>query len=98
MEATAPDSTNPTRWAPKSKAGSLSAGDGFDQCRALAQAQSEIVAKRRQDAHADVAVGTRDERVFAEPLGRRGRLSPELWAEAQIEAAGVAKRRSRAAG
>ena len=38
MEATAPESTNPTRWAPKSKAGSFERGDGFDQCRALAQA------------------------------------------------------------
>ena len=58
MEATAPDSTNPTRWVPKSKAGSSSAERGLDQRRALAQAQGEIVAKRRQDAHPDV--GSRD--------------------------------------
>ena len=78
MEATAPDSTSPTRWAPKSKAGSVERGDGFDQCRALAQAQGEIEAKRRQDAHADVAVGTRDERVFADCLGWRGRVAAAL--------------------
>ena len=49
--------------------------DGFDQCRALAQAQGEIMSKRRQDAHADVAVGTGDERVFADCLDWRGRWS-----------------------
>ena len=47
--------------------------DRFDQCRAFAQAESEIISKRRQDTHADVAVGARDERVFAIPFGCGGR-------------------------
>ena len=97
MEATAPDSTSPTRWVPKSKAGVVHRRDGFDQRRAFAQAQSEIVAKRREDTHANIAIGTRDERVFgAARFERCGH--PQHWAEAQTEAAGVAKRRSRAAG
>ena len=97
MEATAPESTSPTRWVPKSNAGSFERRDGLDQCRAFAQSQGEIVTARRQDAHADVAIGTRDERVFAGPsVGATG--PSELCAEAQTEAAGVAKRKSRAAG
>jgi hypothetical protein len=52
--------------------------DGFDQCRPLAQAQSEVISKRRQDAHADIAIGPRDERVFAGPFGWRGRVIAAL--------------------
>ena len=78
IEATAPDSTRPTRWAPKSKPGSFESGDGFDQCRALAEAQSEIISERRQDAHADVAIGARDERICGAGRFGGGALSAEL--------------------
>ena len=97
IEATAPDSTSPTRWVAEVEGGVVQRRDSLDQCRAFAQSQGEIISKRRQDAHADVAVRARDERVFAGPLGRRGRFT-QLWAEAQTEAAGVAKRRSCVAG
>ena len=66
MEATAPDSTKSDQMGAEVEGGVIERGDGFDQCRALAQSQSEIEAKRRQDAHADIAVGTGDERVFAD--------------------------------
>ena len=82
---------------PEVEGGVVHRRGGFDQGRALAQSQSEIISKRRQDAHADVAVGTRDERVFGAGSVQGGRLRRVL-AEAQTEAAGVAKRKSRAAG
>ena len=98
MEATAPDSTNPTRWVAEVEGRVIESREGLDQCRAFAQSQSEIIPERRQDAHADVAIGTRDECVFAGPLGWRDRIRWKLCAEAQTVAAGVAKRKSRAAG
>ena len=52
--------------------------EGLDQCRADAQLKREIEAKRRQHAHAPVAIGTRDERVFAGPFGWRGRVIAAL--------------------
>ena len=66
IDATAPASTSPTRWVAGVEGGVVERRRGLDKRRALAQAQREVVAERRQDAHADVAVGTGDERVFAD--------------------------------
>ena len=78
MEATAPDSTNPTRWVPKSNAGSFEPQRSLDQGRALAEPHGEIITERRQDAHPDVGVRTGDKRVLGDVRDRLGPAGARL--------------------
>src|SRR6185437_8282307 len=97
MDVTAPDSTSPTRWVPKSKAGS-----------SIASTASASVAPSRNRSAKSKPRGGSTRTCTSQP-GRvtsasspvpssRGAGAPPSCAAAQREAACVAKRRSRAAG